>query len=226
MSRARAAIILAAGQGTRMKSELPKVLHEVGGRAMLDWAIAAAGSTGVQRTVVVTGAHAPAVGEHVAKQLGPNATVIQDPPLGTAHAVRAAQPALAGFDGDVIVLYGDAPFVPAARIEEMFALRAAKGGLVVLAFEARDPTGYGRVMARDGVVDRIVEHKDASEVERATKLCNSGVMCADARALFDLLAQVRNENAKGEFYLTDVVALGRPALRRMSSSAKRAMRWA
>jgi bifunctional UDP-N-acetylglucosamine pyrophosphorylase/glucosamine-1-phosphate N-acetyltransferase len=211
MSRARAAIILAAGQGTRMKSELPKVLHEVGGRAMLDWAIAAAGSTGVQRTVVVTGAHAPAVGEHVAKQLGPNATVIQDPPLGTAHAVRAAQPALAGFDGDVIVLYGDAPFVPAARIEEMFALRAAKGGLVVLAFEARDPTGYGRVMARDGVVDRIIEHKDASEVERATKLCNSGVMCADARALFDLLAQVRNENAKGEFYLTDVVALGRSA---------------
>jgi bifunctional UDP-N-acetylglucosamine pyrophosphorylase / glucosamine-1-phosphate N-acetyltransferase len=208
----RAAIILAAGQGTRMKSELPKVLHEVGGRAMLDWAIAAAGETGAERTVVVTGAHAPAVGEHVAKKLGPNATAIQDPPLGTAHAVRAAEQALAGFDGDVIILYGDAPFVPPARIEEMFALRAAKGGLVVLAFEARDPTGYGRVMTRDGgVVERIVEHKDASDAERANKLCNSGVMCADARTLFQLLAQVRNENAKGEYYLTDVVALGRAA---------------
>jgi bifunctional UDP-N-acetylglucosamine pyrophosphorylase/glucosamine-1-phosphate N-acetyltransferase len=207
----RAAIILAAGQGTRMKSELPKVLHEVGGRAMLDWAIAAAGETGAERTIVVTGAHAPAVSEHVAKKLGPTATAIQDPPLGTAHAVRAAEQALAGFDGDVIILYGDAPFVPPARIEEMFALRAAKGGLAVLAFEARDPTGYGRVIARDGVVERIVEHKDASEAERANKLCNSGVMCADARALFRVLAQVRNENAKGEYYLTDVVALGRAA---------------
>jgi bifunctional UDP-N-acetylglucosamine pyrophosphorylase / glucosamine-1-phosphate N-acetyltransferase len=208
---ARAAIILAAGQGTRMKSELPKVLHEVGGRAMLDWAIAAAAATGAERTIVVTGAHAPQVGGHVAKRLGPNATAIQDPPLGTAHAVRAAEQALAGFNGDIIILYGDAPFVPAPRIEEMFALRAAKGGLVVLAFEARDPTGYGRVMARSGVVDRIVEHKDANDAERATKLCNSGVMCADARQLFQLLAQVRNENAKGEFYLTDVVALGRAA---------------
>jgi bifunctional UDP-N-acetylglucosamine pyrophosphorylase/glucosamine-1-phosphate N-acetyltransferase len=208
---ARAAIILAAGQGTRMKSELPKVLHEVGGRAMLDWAIAAAAATGAQRSIVVTGAHAPAVGEHVAKRLGPNATAIQDPPLGTAHAVRAAEQALAGFNGDVIILYGDAPFVPAARIEEMFALRAAKGGLVVLAFEARDPTGYGRVVAQGGVVERIVEHKDASAAERANKLCNSGVMCADARTLFQLLAQVRNENAKGEYYLTDVVALGRAA---------------
>jgi bifunctional UDP-N-acetylglucosamine pyrophosphorylase / glucosamine-1-phosphate N-acetyltransferase len=208
---ARAAIILAAGQGTRMKSELPKVLHEVGGRAMLDWAIAAAGETGAERTIVVTGAQAPAVGEHVAKQLGQNAIAIQDPPLGTAHAVRAAEQALAGFDGDVIILYGDAPFVPPARIEEMFALRAAKGGLVVLAFEARDPTGYGRVVARGGVVERIVEHKDASEAERANRLCNSGVMCADARTLFQLLAQVRNENVKGEYYLTDVVALGRIA---------------
>jgi bifunctional UDP-N-acetylglucosamine pyrophosphorylase/glucosamine-1-phosphate N-acetyltransferase len=208
---ARAAIILAAGQGTRMKSELPKVLHEVGGRAMLDWAIAAAAQVGAERTIVITGAHAPAVGEHVAKRLGQNATAIQDPPLGTAHAVRAAEQALAGFNGDIIILYGDAPFVPPARIEEMFAQRAAKGGLVVLAFEARDPSGYGRVIARDGVVERIVEHKDANEAERANRLCNSGVMCADARTLFQLLAQVRNENAKGEYYLTDVVALGRAA---------------
>jgi len=195
-----------------MKSALPKVLHEVGGRAMLDWAIAAAADTGAARTIIVTGAHSPVVGEHVAKALGPNAPVIQDPPLGTAHAVRAAEQAMAGFDGDIVILYGDAPFVPVERIEAMFALRAEKGGLVVLGFEARDPTGYGRLLlAADGSVERIVEHKDATAQERAVKLCNSGVLCADARTLFKLLAQVRNENAKGEYYLTDVVALGRAA---------------
>jgi bifunctional UDP-N-acetylglucosamine pyrophosphorylase / glucosamine-1-phosphate N-acetyltransferase len=195
-----------------MKSDLPKVLHQVGGRAMLDWAIAAAAATGASRTIVVTGAHSPAVGEHVAKAIGPNSSVVQDPPLGTAHAVRAAEAALGDFEGDMIVLYGDAPFVPPARIEEMFALRAAQGGLVVLAFKAADPTGYGRVVLNaDGALERIVEHKDASEAERANKLCNSGVMCADAKSLFRLLAQVRNDNAKGEYYLTDVVALGRAA---------------
>ena len=212
MSRARAAIILAAGQGTRMKSALPKVLHEVGGRAMLDWAIAAAAKTGATKTIVVAGAHSPSVSEHAQKALGPNSTAIQDPPLGTGHAVRAAETALAGFDGDVIILYGDAPFVPPERIEEMFALRAAKSGVVVLGFEAADPTGYGRLVRGDGdTLERIVEHKDASEAERANRLCNSGVMCADAKVLFQLLAMVKNENAKGEYYLTDVVGLARAA---------------
>lgn len=212
MTRARAAIILAAGQGTRMKSETPKVLHQVGGRAMLDWAIAAAAKIGALRSIVVTGVHSPAVGAHAEKVLGPGSTAIQDPPLGTAHAVRAAESALGGFDGDVIIMYGDAPFVPPERIEEMFALRTAKGGLVALAFEARDPTGYGRVVrSSDGTMERIVEHRDASEAERANKLCNSGVLCADAKVLFQLLAMVKNENAKGEYYLTDVVALGRSA---------------
>jgi bifunctional UDP-N-acetylglucosamine pyrophosphorylase/glucosamine-1-phosphate N-acetyltransferase len=212
MSRARAAIILAAGQGTRMKSALPKVLHEVGGRAMLDWAIAAAAKTGASKTIVITGVHSPAVGEHAIKVLGPGSTATQDPPLGTGHAVRAAESALVGFDGDVIVLYGDAPFVPPGRIEEMFALRAAKSGVVVLGFEAADPTGYGRlVRGADGALDRIVEHRDASEAERANRLCNSGVMCADAKVLFQLLAMVKNENVKGEYYLTDVVGLARSA---------------
>lgn len=210
MSRARAAIILAAGQGTRMKSELPKVLHPVGGRAMLDWAIATAAKVGAVRTIVVTGAHSPAVAAHVEKALGAGASAVQDPPLGTAHAVRAAEAALAGFDGDVVVLYGDAPFVPPERVEDMFALRAAEGGLVVLAFEAGDPTGYGRIVrGGDKSVERIVEHRDASESERANRLCNSGVLCADAKVLFQLLAQVKNENAKREFYLTDVVSIGR-----------------
>lgn len=195
-----------------MKSDVPKVLHQVGGRAMLDWAVAAAQGSGATRTVVVIGPHAPQVGAHVAKRLGEGATAIQDPPLGTGHAVRAAAQALAGFDGDVLVTYGDAPLITAARMEELFALRAAKGGLAVLAFEAKDPTGYGRVIVgADGSVDRIVEHKDASEAERAVTLSNSGVLCADAKALFQLLAMLKNDNAKGEYYLTDVVAIGRSA---------------
>jgi bifunctional UDP-N-acetylglucosamine pyrophosphorylase / glucosamine-1-phosphate N-acetyltransferase len=212
MSRPRAAIILAAGQGTRMKSALPKVLHPVGGRPMLDWAIAAAAGIGASKIVVVTGAHAPAVGEHVAKTLGPGSTAIQDPPLGTGHAVRAAEAALAGFEGDVVVLYGDAPMIRADKLAEMFALRDSKGGMVALAFEAADPTGYGRmIQASDGTLARIVEQKDASAEEARVTLCNSGVICADAGALFHLLSMVRNENAKGEYYLTDVVGLGRSA---------------
>ena len=193
-----------------MKSDLPKVLHQIGGRAMLDWAIAAAAKTGAQRTIVVTGKHAPRVGEHVAKRLGPSAAVIQDPPLGTAHAVRAAEPAMAGFDGDVLITYGDAPFVPPERIEATFALRAEKGGLVALAFEAANPTGYGRmILDADGALERIVEEKDATPAERTIRLCNAGVLCADAATLFQLLAKVRNDNAKGEYYLTDVAALAR-----------------
>lgn len=195
-----------------MRSDLPKVLHAIGGRPMLDWAIAAAAGSGAARTIVVTGAHAPAVATHVEKTLGTGNIVVQDPPLGTAHAVRSAEQALAGFDGDVVILYGDAPFVPTARIEEMFALRQDKGGLVVLGFEASDPVGYGRLIrAGDGTLERIVEDKDASGAERAVTLCNSGVMCADARVLFQLLSMVRNDNVKREFYLTDVVALGRSA---------------
>jgi len=212
MGRARAAIILAAGQGTRMKSDVPKVLHEVAGRPMLDWAIATASAVGAERTIVVSGPHAPLVGEHVRRTLGPDATVIQDRPLGTAHAVRSAEHALEGFDGDVVILYADAPFVPAERVRDMFSSRATLGGIIILAFEAKDPTGYGRIARdADGTVERIIEHRDASEAERANRLCNSGVMCADARALFQLLALVKNDNAKREFYLTDIVALGRAA---------------
>src|SRR5574338_204937 len=212
MSRARAAIILAAGQGTRMKSDLPKVLHEVGGRPMLDWAAAAAQHVGAGRIIVVTSPQNTAVTAHVGRALGEGAIAIQDPPLGTGHAVRAAEAAMAGFDGDVIVMYGDTPFVSPERIEQMFALRAEKGGIVALAFEAANPTDYGRmILAADGSLERIIEQKDASDFERAVRLCNSGVICADAKTLFGLLAQVKNENAKKEYYLTDIVSLGRVA---------------
>jgi len=210
MSRARAAIILAAGQGTRMKSDLPKVLHQVGGRAMLDWAIAAVRGAGVSRIVVVVSKSAPALSAHVERVLGAGAIAVQDPPLGTGHAVRAAASALSDFDGDVVVLYGDGPLIQSSRVEELFAACATSAGMTVLGFNAADPTGYGRlVVSADGALERIVEEKEASPAERQLKLCNSGVICADAKTLFRLLALVGNNNAKGEYYLTDVPALGR-----------------
>jgi len=212
MSRARAAIILAAGQGTRMKSALPKVLHEVGGRAMLDWAIVAAQHIGCERIVVVVGPHSPQVGEHAARIVGAPSVVVQDQPLGTAHAVLAAKDAMAGFDGDVVILYGDTPLIWGATVENLVAHRAQIGGLSVLGFKAANPFGYGRlILSGDGTIERIVEERDATDAERRINLCNSGVLAADAKTLFELLVKVGNANVKNEYYLTDVVALARAA---------------
>jgi len=203
----RAAIILAAGQGTRMKSPLPKVLHPVGNRAMLDHAIDAAEALGCERIVVVVGNHSPEVRAHVVKRLGEAAIAVQDPPIGTGHAVRAAEAALAGFTGQVVITYGDVPLLKAADIEPVFG---ATAGVTVVGFEARDPSGYGRLMVdADGGLEAIVEHKEASPDQLKVTACNSGVMAAPAALLFELLAEVRNDNAKGEYYLTDVVALAR-----------------
>ena len=207
MTRARAAIILAAGQGTRMKSSLPKVLHPVGGRAMLDHAIDAAEGLGCERIVVVVGTHSPEVRAHVEKRLGPDAVAIQDPPLGTGHAVRAAEQALAGFDGEVVVTYGDVPLLKAADIQPVFNA----DGVTVIGFEARDPGAYGRLVIEGDTLLAITEAKEASPEVLAVTACNSGVMAAPAALLFSLLAQVTNDNAKGEYYLTDVVELARKA---------------
>ena len=205
---ARAAVILAAGQGTRMKSPTPKVLHPVGGRAMLDRAIDAALELGCDPIVVVVGAHSPAVGEHARRRLGEGATALQDPPLGTGHAVLAVRETLAGFSGDVVITYADCPLLDAAAIEPLFDLRAGGADLAVLGFEAADPGAYGRlILGEDGALQRIVEAKEASAAELAVNACNSGVLAADADLLFDLLGQVKAGNAKGEYYLTDVVGL-------------------
>lgn len=207
MTRARAAIILAAGQGTRMKSPLPKVLHPVGQRAMLDHAIDAAEGLGCERIVVVVGNHSPKVRAHVEKRLGPDAVAVQDPPLGTGHAVRAAEPALAGFDGDVVVTYGDVPLLKAADIAPVFGAE----GVTVIGFQARDPGAYGRLVMEGDALVAITEAKEASAEILALTACNSGVMAAPSALLFSLLADVTNENAKGEYYLTDVVELARKA---------------
>ncbi|MGV9009653.1 bifunctional UDP-N-acetylglucosamine diphosphorylase/glucosamine-1-phosphate N-acetyltransferase GlmU [Brevundimonas sp.] len=202
----RAAIILAAGQGTRMKSPLPKVLHPVGGRAMLDHAIDAAEALGCERIVVVVGNHSPEVRAHVVARLGEGAIAVQDPPIGTGHAVLAAEQALKGFEGQVVITYGDVPLLKAQDIEPVFA---SADGVTVIGFESRDPGAYGRLVMDGDTLAAITEAREASAEVLALTTCNSGVMAAPSALLFDLLARVTNDNAKGEYYLTDVVALAR-----------------
>jgi len=206
----RACIILAAGQGTRMKSPTPKVLHKIGGRAMLDWVIDVGQALGCDPIVVVVGAGAPAVAAHVKARLGEGALAVQDPPLGTGHAVLAAKAALAGFDGDVLVNYADGPLLGAEEIGPLFELREAGADLAVLGFETPEPAAYGRlVMDAQGGLLKIVEAKEASTAELAIRACNSGVLAAPSGLLFDWLSKVGNANAKGEYYLTDVVGLAK-----------------
>ena len=201
---ARAAVIMAAGQGTRMKSPLPKVLHKVGGRAMLDRAIDAAKALRCERIVVVCGAHSPAVAEHVTKRLGANAVAVQDPPLGTGHAVLSAKEALSGFNGDVLVMNADCPLLDAADLEPLFALQA---DLALLGFEPADAALYGRMIMDGDCVSGIVEARDAAPEQLAIRACYSGFLRAPADKLFGWLARVGNDNAKSEYYLTDIVGL-------------------
>ena len=203
-----ALVILAAGQGTRMNSDLPKVLHPIGGAPMLVHAIRSGEPLDPSRIVVVTGHGGAAVGK-AAEAYNPFvALATQEEQLGTAHAVQQARAALEGFDGDVIVLYGDTPFIRPETLERMQAARAAHD-VVVLGFEAADPGRYGRLVMQGERLDRIVEFKDATDEERQITLCNSGVVAADRAVLFDLLDAVDNDNAAGEYYLTDIVGLAR-----------------
>lgn len=205
---ARAAVILAAGQGTRMKSPIPKMLHRVGGRTLLDRVIDTVLETGCERVVVVVGTHSPAVREQVEARLGPAAIAVQDPPLGTGHAVLAAGPTLADFDGDVMVVNGDCPLLQPEDLDPLFSLRAAGADLALLGFRPADALLYGRILSGpDDQVLRIVEARDASPGELAVGDCYAGMLCADRAGLFDWLSQITNANAKGEYYLTDAVAI-------------------
>ncbi|HEY0959887.1 MAG TPA: bifunctional UDP-N-acetylglucosamine diphosphorylase/glucosamine-1-phosphate N-acetyltransferase GlmU [Novosphingobium sp.] len=199
-----AIVVLAAGKGTRMKSDLHKVLHPVAGRPMIEHLLASASELGAKRQVVIAG-HGR---DQLDKALAGRATIaVQEPQLGTGHAVAQAREALAGFSGDVLILYADVPFV---RAETMRAMLDRLHGddapaVVVLGFEPTDALQYGRVIARNGRIEKMVEHKDASDAERACRLCNSGLMAAKSDELFTLLDRVGNDNAQGEYYLTDIV---------------------
>ena len=199
-----AAIVLAAGKGTRMKSDLHKVLHPIAGRPMLLHLMAAVDALAPAKKVVVVGDKA----DQLEAALGGSAELaVQDPQLGTGHAVQQTEGALAGFEGDVLILYGDVPFVPAATLRSMIDRLNTPDApaVVVLAFEPADPLQYGRVIAEGDRVVKMVEHKDATPEERAVRLCNSGLMAAKARDLFALLARVTDDNAAKEFYLVDIV---------------------
>ncbi|WP_427968858.1 bifunctional UDP-N-acetylglucosamine diphosphorylase/glucosamine-1-phosphate N-acetyltransferase GlmU [Altererythrobacter sp.] len=200
-----AAIILAAGKGTRMKSDLHKVLHPIAGKAMIDHLMDSVDALAPAHKVVVVGAGR----EQLEQALGDRAmTCLQEPQLGTGHAVQQAQGPLGGFDGDVLIMYGDVPFVRPATMQAMLErLRQDdEPAAVVLGFTPADALQYGRVIAdAHGRIAKMVEFKDASEEERSCCLCNSGLMAARASDLWALLDRVGNANAQGEYYLPDIV---------------------
>ncbi len=203
-----AAIILAAGKGTRMKSNLPKVMHVLAGRTMLGHVLGSVAQLEPERTAVVVGPGMDAVSREVA----PIVSVVQGEQLGTGDAVKAARDLLSGFDGTVLVLFGDTPFISSATLVNMIEAREANPGpaVVVLGFRPGDPGAYGRLVVDSaGGLQAIVEARDASPEELAIDLCNSGVMAIDGHQLFALIDAIGNDNAKAEFYLTDIVRIAR-----------------
>ena len=203
-----ALVILAAGKGTRMNSDIPKVLHPIAQVPMLIHAMRAGAVLSPERTVIVIGHGAEAVSK-AARTEDLNAQIaVQAEQLGTAHAVAQARSALKDFVGDAVVLFGDTPFLQPDTLERMIAARA-ESDLVILGFDAADPAHYGRLVMKGETLERIVEFKDASDEERAITFCNSGLMACNAQTLFSLIDAVGSNNASGEFYLTDVVRIAR-----------------
>ncbi|WP_009869532.1 bifunctional UDP-N-acetylglucosamine diphosphorylase/glucosamine-1-phosphate N-acetyltransferase GlmU [Paramagnetospirillum magnetotacticum] len=202
-----AVIVLAAGMGTRMKSSLPKVMHPLAGRPMVSHLLDTVSGLAPDRMVVVVGPDM----EVVSKTVAPHPTVIQADRLGTGHAVLQAKSALGEFDGDVLVLYGDTPLITQATLERMLAERRGPRdpAVVVLGFKPDDPGHYGRLVVGAEGLKAIVEYRDATPDQRENPLCNSGVMAIDGNRLWSLIERVDNKNSKGEYYLTDIVALAR-----------------
>lgn len=203
-----AVVVLAAGAGTRMKSALPKVLHPLANRPMLRHVLA---NVMALKPARIVGVVAPGARDVMAA-FAPHATVVQKKPLGTGDAAKAALGALRGHAGPVLVVFGDAPLVTSASLKRLLSACAKQRAAVgVLGFVAGDPSPYGRLIVQRGMLEKIVESKDADEIERTVDFCNSGVMCLDGRLIAGFLAGIKNKNAKREFYLTDAVALARAA---------------
>ena len=198
-----AAIILAAGKGTRLNSTLPKPLHHIGGRPMLAWSLDAAKAAAARHIVTVL----PKNSDAIINWLDGQKSCIQDPPMGTGHAVSAARDSLAGFDGIALIMFADTPLITAQTLSSLAAAITDGADIAVLGFDAADPTGYGRLITSDDhKLEKIVEHNDASDSERALRLVNGGVMAVRCPLLFDLLEKVGSNNDKGETYLTDIVS--------------------
>jgi len=198
-----AAVILAAGQGKRMRSDLPKVLHEVGGKPLISWVVSAAQAAGAERVVAVLGVGREKVQAILSAGVE---TVLQEQQLGTGHAARCAEPLLRDYAGPVAVLCGDVPLLRPERVRELVGAQEGAAAAVLTA-EVTGEHAYGRIV-RDptGAVARIVEHKDATEEERRIREINTGTYVFGPGVLFPALSELRNDNAQNEYYLTDVVA--------------------
>lgn len=204
-----AALVLAAGKGTRMKSELVKVMHPLGGRPMVAWPVKAAREAGADRIVLVVGHQGEKVREYFAGATDV-AFAVQEEQLGTGHAVACAGQLLAGFSGRVLILCGDVPLVRTETLQALLSFHEARQATVtVLTVHQQDPYGYGRVVKREGGrVLRIVEEKDATPEEKEITEVNTGIYCVEGEFLFDVVAGLTNDNAQGEYYLTDIVKRG------------------
>lgn len=203
------AIILAAGMGTRMKSMLPKVMHKIAGRSMISHVIDIAKRAGIQKITAVVGPESGVLAEEISVQAPEVQLVVQKDRLGTAHAVGMARADLENSQADILVLYGDTPLIRPQTLAQMSA-GLGRSDIVVLGFEAGDPSGYGRlILENNGKLAAIREHADASDEEKRITLCNSGVMAFRGGVLPALLDQIGNDNAKGEYYLTDAVEVAK-----------------
>ncbi|MBC1341076.1 bifunctional UDP-N-acetylglucosamine diphosphorylase/glucosamine-1-phosphate N-acetyltransferase GlmU [Listeria welshimeri] len=202
----RYAVVLAAGQGTRMKSKLYKVLHPVCGKPMVEHVVDQISTLDVDKVVTIVGHGAEKVQEHLA---GKSEFVKQEEQLGTAHAVLQAKPELAGKDGVTLVVCGDTPLIEASTMEALLKYHHEKRAkATILTTVIEDPTGYGRIIRDDlGIVEKIVEHKDATEKEQRISEINTGTYCFDNKALFEALENVSNDNVQGEYYLPDVIKI-------------------
>jgi bifunctional UDP-N-acetylglucosamine pyrophosphorylase/glucosamine-1-phosphate N-acetyltransferase len=203
-----ATVILAAGAGSRMKSKMPKVLHQIAGRSMVSHLLDTVSTLNATKNIVVVASGM----DDVRAEVAPAQTAVQKEALGTGHAVAAALPDLEGFVGDILVLYGDTPLITAKTLQAMIEARRAStdNAVVVLGFEPEDPLEYGRLVTNEaGDLEAIVEFADATDEEKSVRLCNSGVMAISSEHIEGLISAVGNENAKGEYYLTDIVSIAR-----------------
>lgn len=208
-NRSSLTLVLAAGEGTRMRSSLPKVLHEVAGRSLLANVLWAAPAGKQDRLVVVVGPDHQAVAEE-ARKLRPQTQVfVQNERKGTAHAVLAAREAIAGSTDDLLIVFGDTPLVTAETFARLQAALAGNVAMAVLGFRAKDPTGYGRLLMEGDELIAIREQADASEAERKVELCNAGMMAFAGKTALQILERIGSANSKGEYYLTDAVGIAR-----------------
>lgn len=212
-----AIIVLAAGHGTRMKSKLPKVLHKIGGLAMLGHVLDSACALSPEKKAIVIGNHAPETGDYARNFESDIEVFVQAPPQGTGDAVKQAMPAIENFSGAALILYADTPLIKTETMQALCGEISNGAAVAVLGFRPRDPGAYGRLKTgADGALAAIIEAKDATEDELAISLCNSGVMAIEAEFLREKINEIGNDNAKNEYYLTDIVAIANNANKRCS----------